>query len=403
MRSLAVRIALSAGVASALTLIGGPAGTAALAATPTAPAVLVYDTKGSPSTTFGQKFWDLFANGTGEPVRISIAPVVPGISVVPGNGSGPCTSDGPAWTWTCTMSAPAPKAFWLMEYTADATVADGTVLTSTITDDVAGLTASATVTFRNEAYVDVYPAVNPGFGGQNNDLDISLYSNGSQAATSAAVTVTGLQGWPTPVLPAGCQRSGDTVSCEVGAIPRFTYNTIVIPLGLTTGALDITATAQALPNGLAYAPATATRHFDIVEPPSDPGPVPTTQSNPPPPSGGGPGPGGGGGPATHPVVGDVVGDVAGPPGEPTATGSPGPATSSGETSGPGRSSTDPAVAAPGQATAVPPSGGIGLSPMVAGAALALVAGIAALIAVRRRRLRIGVRGDVGPAKEVQDR
>src|SRR6185369_14934423 len=148
-----VRVAACAGSALGLIVLGGLIAVPARANL--APGLYLNTVKASPGLTYGQKFMDSFPNSTGESVRISVAPVVDGVTVTVNDStsaSGPCTPDGAPWTWTCSMSQPQVLGVWFLRFYAATSVPDGTSLTSTFTDDVAGWTTSAPITFKRQAY-----------------------------------------------------------------------------------------------------------------------------------------------------------------------------------------------------------------------------------------------------------
>jgi hypothetical protein len=88
------RVAVSAVSALGLIVLSGLIAVPASASLPAG--LYLNAAKASPALTYGQKFMDVVPNSTGESVRISVAPVVDGLTVTVndnGNASGPCTPD----------------------------------------------------------------------------------------------------------------------------------------------------------------------------------------------------------------------------------------------------------------------------------------------------------------------
>jgi hypothetical protein len=341
-----------------------------------------------------QRFIEFFANPTaGRQVRITITPVVPLITIVfPTNSFFPCTPDGPKWNWTCTETNATVRATWMFRIESDTSVPDGLVLTGTITDDVAGLTASAPITFAAQSFVDptfFAPARVPGRP-ERQDLSINLQNNGPDDASSVAVTVSGLQDYPTLSLPDGCQRSGGTIGCAVGPILRNYTQDLVIPLGDRDATLQITVTAAAQPNEWGGAPRTVSGQIALTAAPP-PSPPATTgppvgsgpPNNPPAPAAPGAGSGlGGRGPGAV-AAGAQTGDAGPASPETSSPGAPGAITPGTEGSRTNASDSAPAPARTG-----------GWWPMALGG-LAILAGAVAAAAVVRRRRQAG-RADPAP-------
>jgi hypothetical protein len=310
---------------------------------------------------------------------------VPGIAItLAGVSSGPCIPDGPAWTWTCTDTHNTTSGVWLFVFNADLSVPDGTVLTSTITDDVAGLSASATATFKAQAFVN--PAgltVAQPVGGVSQDLLFQLTSQGPEDAGSVSVTVSGLQDVPTPTLPVGCQRSGGTVTCGFGAMARNTSRYLDIPLGAENATLYVTVAAVAQPNEWAKAPLTTEGQFTITVPSPPVPPTPTDTTAAPPGSGSGSGSGSASGSSTG------SGSTSG---SPAGSGATSGSTPAGTTDGPSpdAGTPGPTTTAAGEPESAPVTAAAartgGWWPTATGALVVLLAGAVATVVVRRRRL-----------------
>jgi hypothetical protein len=357
------------------------------------PGLYLNAVKASPEVTYGQKFLDVFANGTGESVHISVAPVVAGLTVTINdsvNASGPCTPDGAPWTWTCAMSQPQSLGAWFLRFTAATSVPEGTSVTSTFTDDVAGLTTSAPVTFKRQAYTQPGLSFDTDPTTGAHQLSVSLLDSGPQDATSSSLTMTGLTGLLTPTLPNGCQRSGDTITCDTGPIAHNATAHLSFPVDTSVPWFDVTATSTVQPNGWGDAPVTITYHFALpVQNPPAPSDSPIP-SNPPDQPGSGstaPAHGAGGGAVGGGAVGGgAAGDgAAGPGGIPL--GNEGPSAGTGVGAPPGLpvdAGSSPVDASAAPVAAPAHGGGSGLLLLLLGVVVVLVAGIATAVGLRRR-------------------